>query len=315
MTKTNSALAFVFPGQGSQQVGMLKDSAAAFLEVQETFKEATQALGKDLWTLAQTGPEKSLNDTVNTQPALLVSGVALWRVWQAKGGALPRLLAGHSLGEYTALVCANAMSLADGVKLVAKRGQFMQEAVPVGQGAMAAILGIEDNKILQEVCDQASLGEIVSPVNFNAIGQTVIAGQVAAVERACALAKTFGAKRALMLPVSVPSHCELMRPAALALAKELEAIKISLPTFPVVHNVDVEVSNHPDDIRERLVQQLYHPVRWVETIQRFAHEGIKIAVECGPGKVLSGLIKRIDPIVTSRAIEAPSELIAALENC
>lgn len=309
MTKQLQTLAFVFPGQGSQQIGMLKEIAQMFPIIEDTFSIASSAIGKDLWELAQFGPEESLNDTVNTQPVLLTAGVALWRLWQSKQGAKPKLLAGHSLGEYTALVCANAIDLSDAVKLVQLRGKLMQEAVPHGLGAMAAIIGLDD-KILTEVCESASKAsenEVVSPANFNAIGQTVIAGYAPAVERAVLLAKAKGAKRVVMLPVSVPSHCDLMKPAALGLAKYLANIKIASPEIPIIQNVDVNHYQHPDDIRERLVQQLFMPVRWVETIQRLTSEGIQIAVECGPSKVLSGLIKRIDPALKTLSIETFSE--------
>lgn len=312
MAKVHPTLAFVFPGQGSQSVGMLKEASEKFPLITEIFKQAKQALGKDLWELTQYGPEESLNDTVNTQPALLTAGVALWQVWQSKGVAMPKMLAGHSLGEYTALVCAQALSLEDAVQLVALRGQLMQEAVPQGLGAMAAVIGLENNDILLDVCKEAAQGEVVSPANYNAIGQTVIAGYTPAVERACTLAKAKGAKRVVMLPVSVPSHCDLMKPAALGLAKRLANIKISSPKIPVIHNVDVEISSHPDDIRERLVQQLFMPVRWVETVQRLKSDGIQQVIECGPGKVLTGLIKRIEPELKSTAIESPAELEAAL---
>ncbi|MBN9287462.1 MAG: [acyl-carrier-protein] S-malonyltransferase [Gammaproteobacteria bacterium 39-13] len=311
MTTQNKPLAFVFPGQGSQHVGMLKEIAQKFPLIQEVFSQSKNATGKDLWELAQFGPEASLNDTVNTQPALLTAGVALWQVWRQQGGAKPQLLAGHSLGEYTALVCANALTLEDAAKLVTLRGKLMQEAVPQGVGAMAAVLGLED-AVLQAVCEEAAQNEVVAPVNFNSIGQTVIAGHIGAVERASALAKAKGAKRVLMLPVSVPSHCELMKPAALALEKALTHVKISIPQIPVIHNVDVEMSQHPDDIREKLVQQLYRPVRWVETVQRLVGEGIQFVIECGPGKVLTGLIKRIDPVVKPMGIETPAEVETAL---
>jgi [acyl-carrier-protein] S-malonyltransferase len=313
MAKQQPTLAFVFPGQGSQQVGMLKEIAHRFPIIEDIFAQSGKDLGKDLWELVQNGPESSLNETVNTQPALLTASVALWRVWQSQGGPLPKLLAGHSLGEYSALVCANALSLTDAVKLVALRGKLMQEAVPQGLGAMAAIIGLDD-QILKGVCIEAAQGEVVAPANFNTIGQTVIAGYTPAVERAVTLAKNKGAKRAIVLPVSVPSHCDLMKPAALGLAKALTHIHISMPTIPVIHNVDVEMSSHPDDIRERLVQQLYLPVRWVETVQRLAKEGIQNIVECGPGKVLAGLIKRIDPALRTMSIETPDELMNTLES-
>lgn len=312
MRHQNKQLAFVFPGQGSQQLGMLA-AYAQYPQVQAIFAQASDALGKDLWSLAQNGPESELHNTVNTQPLLLTAGVALWEVWKSLDGPIPSLLAGHSLGEYTALVCANALSLTDGVKLVSQRGQFMQEAVPMGMGAMAAVLGL-DNAILETVCQEASLGEVVSPVNFNAIGQTVIAGTKTAVERASALAKARGAKRVIPLPVSVPSHCALMRPAAKALMEALTHVKISTPTIPIIHNVTVDMSHHPDDIRELLTTQLYQPVRWVETIQRFATEGIETTIECGPGKVLSTLSKRIEPAPKAMSIETPADLTQSLTS-
>lgn len=310
---THKSCAFVFPGQGSQQVGMLNQSAEKYPIIKETFNESSEVLGLDLWALVNGGPEATLNETVNTQPALLAAGVALWRAWQLQGGPLPMMLAGHSLGEYTALVCANAISLKDGIKLVAERGKFMQEAVPQGVGAMAAILGLDD-QVIQALCQEAAEGEVVAPANYNSIGQTVIAGHTAAVARACALAKLKGAKRAIPLPVSVPSHCDLMRPAAMKLGEQLSQIPISSPLIPIIHNVDVEMCSHPDDIRERLVKQLYCPVRWVETIQRLANEGMEWIAECGPGKVLTGLIKRIDPSLKPMGIEIPSEFDVALEN-
>lgn len=313
---TNKTLSFVFPGQGSQQVGMLSayaQDSALFPLIQKTFDTASQVLGKDLWALSQQGPIEELNKTVNTQPLLLTAGVALWRVWQAKNGSIPHLLAGHSLGEYTALVCAQSISLEDGVQLVAHRAQFMQDAVPMGQGAMAAVLGLDD-ALLQAACDEAAEGEVVSCVNFNSIGQTVIAGTKTAVERAAVIAKTKGAKKVVMLPVSVPSHCALMKDAAKALSEKLAHIRITAPHIPIIHNVDVDMSSHPDDIRQKLVDQLCQPVRWVETIQRFASEGIQTTVECGPGKVLSALIKRIDPALSSLGIENPSDLDNALNT-
>ncbi|MGD9593010.1 MAG: ACP S-malonyltransferase [Candidatus Berkiella sp.] len=306
MSKINAHLSFVFPGQGSQQVGMLKAFEASPI-VKETFGTASEAIAKDLWEMAQFGPAQVLNDTVNTQPVLLTASVALWRLWQHESDDVPKLLAGHSLGEYSALVCAKAISLKDAVSLVALRGKLMQEAVPPGQGAMAAVLGM-DNAVLAQVCLEAAQGEVVSPVNFNAPGQTVIAGNVAAIERASLLAKGKGAKKVILLPVSVPSHCMLMKGAATLLAKHLENIQIEKPTIPVIHNVDVDISQHPDDIRQRLVEQLYQPVRWVETIERLAQEGVQVAVECGPGKVLCGLIKRICPDMKPMGIETPQEL-------
>lgn len=291
--------AFIFPGQGSQQLGMLKEGHPVVLAV---FAKASEVLNLDLWQIAQEGPVEALNNTVNTQPILLAAGVALWQVWLKEGNPKPALLAGHSLGEYTALVCSEALTLEDGIRLVANRGKFMQEAVPMGQGAMAAVLGLADAD-LQAACEQAQLGQIVSCVNFNAIGQTVIAGHHDAVVRACELAKEKGAKKVVMLPVSVPSHCELMLPAARQLETLLQTIPIKTPQIPIIHNVDVAMHSDPDDIRQALVKQLYCPVRWVETIQRMAKEGVQQVIECGPGKVLSGLVKRIDPNLQTSSLD------------
>jgi len=280
---------------------MLKACAQQFPVIEATFAEASRVLGNDLWAMAQAGPPEALNSTVNTQPILLAAGVALWRVWQQNQGALPWILAGHSLGEYTALVCAGALDFEEAIALVAKRGAYMQEAVPEGVGAMAAILGME-NVALEAICQAAAQGEVVSPANFNAIGQTVIAGNVDAVSRVVQLVKAEG-KKAILLPVSVPSHCALMHTAAEKLRETLTSVRINPPTYPIIHNVHVDTCAHPDDIRACLVQQLSSPVRWVETMQRFVQEGITSVVECGPGKVLSGLIKRIDPTLQAISIE------------
>lgn len=309
---TSKVLGFIFPGQGSQSCGMLNTLAPNHPIMEQVFSQASTAIGKDLWQLAQTGPE-ALNQTVNTQPVLLTASVAMWHAWQQEDNPQPTLLAGHSLGEYSALVCAQAMTLEEAVKFVALRGKFMQEAVPEGQGAMAAVLGME-NQILQGVCDEAAEGEVVSPVNFNAVGQTVIAGTKTAVLRAADLAKAKGAKKVILLPVSVPSHCALMKEASVLLANALESIRIVSPKIPVIHNVDIELSQHPDDIRERLVAQLYRPVRWVETIQRFADEGITTVIECGPGKVLSGLVKRIAPTIQAYPIETAGDWEKAVQQ-
>ncbi len=287
------SFAFIFPGQGSQSVGMLADLAAQYAQVAETFAEASEALGYDLWKITQEGPADELNQTHITQPAMLAGGIAVHRVWQAQGGARPLAMAGHSLGEYTALVAAGSLSLADAVQLVADRGRFMQEAVPAGVGAMAAILGLDDARVI-EVCEQAAQGEVVSAVNFNSPGQVVVAGHKAAVERAVELAKEAGAKRALLLPVSVPSHCSLMLPAAEKLAERLAGIEFSTPAIPVYNNVDVTAESDADAIRAALKRQLFSPVRWVETIQALADAGVDTVVECGPGKVLAGLNKRIN---------------------
>ncbi len=312
MVKPVQSLAFVFPGQGSQQLGMLKAANQIYPLIQETFIQASEALSKDLWALTQADSDTELNQTQNTQPVLLTASVALWRVWQQQKGPIPAFLAGHSLGEYTALVCANAFSLEDAVKLVAYRGELMQTAVPAGKGAMAAIIGMDDTDVLEAVCSEVANGQVVSCANFNAVGQTVIAGDTEAVERACTLAKERGAKKAILLPVSVPSHCALMKSAAEKLKEALANIRLSSPTIPVIQNVDVMTHQQPDDIRAGLIQQLYCPVRWVETIQRLVNEGTQQVVECGPGKVLSGLIKRIDPLIKPLNIELPSDLEATL---
>lgn len=305
------SLAFVFPGQGSQAVGMLGELAQVEPLVQATFAEASAALGYDLWKLVSEGPAEELNQTHITQPAMLSAGIAVWRIWQEKGGAVPAVLAGHSLGEYTALVAAGALDFKDAVSLVAERGRLMQEAVPAGSGSMAAILGLDDAKVI-EVCENAAQGDVVSAVNFNANGQVVIAGQVAAVERAVELAKAAGAKRAVVLPVSVPSHCALMKPAADKLAERLAGISINAPQIPVINNCNVSKASDADAIRDALVRQLYSPVRWVETIQAMAEEGVDTLVECGPGKVLVGLSKRIVKEMKALAVYDPATLESAL---
>lgn len=305
------SLAFVFPGQGSQSVGMLADLAAAYPLVRDTFAEASAALGYDLWQLTQNGPADELNQTHITQPAMLTAGVAAWRVWQEKNGKVPVVMAGHSLGEYTALVCAGALSFADGVALVAERGRYMQEAVPAGTGAMAAILGLEDAQVV-EACASAAQGQVVSAVNFNSPGQVVIAGHAAAVERAMEAAKAMGAKRALPLPVSVPSHCALMQPAAERLAQRLAGINLQVPQIPVINNVDVAVAADAAAIRQALARQLHSPVRWVETVQKMAADGVDALVECGPGKVLVGLNKRIAKDMKTFAIVDTASLDEAL---
>lgn len=313
MTTTNSEsfLAFVFPGQGSQSVGMLKGIAAVEPAVTATFSEASEVLGFDLWNLVQNGPEADLNRTQNTQPAMLAAGVAMWRVWETAGGPRPAVMAGHSLSEYTALVCAGALDFKQTVALVAERGRLMQEAVPQGQGAMAAVLGLDDETIIA-VCKEAAQGEVVEAVNFNAPGQVVIAGSASAVERAVALARERGAKRAMPLPVSVPAHCALMRSAAEKLAPRLRTMTIRAPGIPVIQNTDVEVNEIPDAICDALIRQLYSPVRWVETIRAMGGRGVTKVIECGPGKVLSGLNKRIDKTMTALALYDSASLDAAL---
>ncbi len=286
------SLAFVFPGQGSQSVGMLAGLGEQPL-VKETFAQASEVVGFDLWELVQKGPEAELNDTANTQPAMLAAGVAIWRLWQQRGGENPVVMAGHSLGEYTALVCAGAVDFEEAVALVRERGRYMQEAVPPGEGAMAAILGLDDERVVA-ICERAAEGEVVAAVNFNSPGQVVVAGAAGAVSRAVDLAKEEGAKRAIVLPVSVPSHCALMRDAARRLEERLKEVTIRSPEVPVVNNVDVMAERDPEAIRDALVRQLYSPVRWVETIRCLAERGVDSLVECGPGKVLAGLNRRID---------------------
>ncbi len=287
-------LAIVFPGQGSQFVGMLADIAKQYPEVKETFAESSSVLDYDLWKLTAEGPAEELDKTIHTQPALLTASYAIWRIIQARKPITPMMLAGHSLGEYTALVCAQSLAFTDAVKLVAARGQYMQEAVSQGTGAMAALIGLDED-VVNEICQQAKEGdEILSPANFNSIGQIVVAGHKTAVERAIHLAKEKGAKIAMLIPVSVPSHCELMKPAALRLEKLLAVMNLQIPKIPVISNVDVCAYDNVDAIRDGLVRQLFHPVQWVKTIQYFAQNGVTQILECGPGKILSGLNKRID---------------------
>lgn len=305
-------LAFVFPGQGSQSVGMMQGWGER-AEVRATFAEASDALGQDLWALVTEGPADLLNQTVNTQPAMLAADVAAWRVWQAAGGATPALLAGHSLGEYAALVAAGALNFADAIKLVRFRAEAMQAAVPEGVGAMAAILGLDDDAV-RAVCADAAAGEVVEAVNLNSPGQVVIAGNKAAVERAMVLAKERGAKRALPLPVSVPSHSSLMLPAAEKLLAHLQNVTISAPMIPVLHNTDVQSHVEAGAIRTALAKQLHTPVRWVETVQALKAAGIERVIECGPGKVLSGLNKRIDDSLPAVALVDEASLQAALNN-
>ncbi len=305
------SLAFVFPGQGSQSVGMLADLAATYTQVADTFAEASEVLGYDLWKVVQDGPSDDLNQTHITQPAMLSAGVAVWRIWQDKGGALPAVMAGHSLGEYSALVCAGSMAFRDAVGVVSDRGKFMQAAVPAGEGAMAAILGLDDEVVIA-LCDEAAEGQVVSAVNFNSPGQVVVAGSSAAVQRAVELAKEKGAKRALLLPVSVPSHCALMKPAAEQLAERLSGIEINAPAIPVINNVDVARAEQGDAIRDALVRQLYSPVRWVETIRDMQSQGVDKLIECGPGKVLVGLNKRIERKMAAAAVFEPEGLEQAL---
>lgn len=303
--------ALLFPGQGSQAVGMLSAMALRYPVIRETFAEASSALSYDLWQLVCEGPEETLNKTEHTQPALLAAGVAVWRVWQGQGGAEPMAMAGHSLGEYTALVCARALGFADALRLVERRGQLMQAAVPAGAGAMAAIVGLDDEAV-RAVCAEAARGEVVEAVNFNAPGQVVVAGHMAAVERATTLAKTRGAKLTKILPVSVPSHCSLMKTAADHLKNDLDGISIQPPAIPVLHNLDASQRRTAEDIRHALVAQLYNPVLWVRTIRQLRELGAAALLECGPGRVLAGLNKRIDKSAASECIHDPASLDASL---
>lgn len=306
----NTQLAFLFPGQGSQSVGMLADLGDRAI-VRDTFAEASTVLGYDLWQLCQEGPEADLNQTDRTQPAMLAAGVAVWRLWREQGGAEPGVMAGHSLGEYTALVCADALDFAVAVDLVAERGRLMQAAVPAGAGAMAAILGLEDAQVVA-ACEQAAQGEVVSAANFNSPGQVVIAGAAAAVDRAVALATHMGAKKAVKLAVSVPSHCALMQPAAEQLAAKLGGIEIRAPRVPVLHNADVAAYDDGDRIRDALARQLYQSVRWVEIVQKLGADGVTSAIEAGPGKVLMGLNRRIDRNVKTTPVLDAESLAKAL---
>ncbi len=308
-----SEFAMVFPGQGSQDLGMLADLATAFPVVEQTFAEASDVLGYDLWALVQQGPEEELNKTWQTQPALLAASVAIWRVWQEKGGKAPSLMAGHSLGEYSALVCAGVIDFKQAIRLVELRGKLMQEAVPEGTGAMYVIIGL-DNESIDRACKDVAQGQIVSPVNFNSPGQVVIAGEKEAVERAGDACKAAGAKRALPLAVSVPSHCALMKPAADKLAVVLEGIEFSHPQFPVVNNVDVKIEQSAEAIRDALVRQLYNPVRWTETVEFIAGQGVGRLLEIGPGRVLTGLTKRIVNTLSAAAVNDTASLVTALEN-
>lgn len=305
------AYAFVFPGQGSQSVGMMKgfeESAA----VKATFAEASDVLGQDMWTLAQSGPAESQSLTVNTQPLMLAAGVAVYRAWIEAGGGAPAMVAGHSLGEYSAWVVAGAIRFRDALPLVRLRAQAMQEAVPVGQGAMAAVLGLDDDSV-RAACAEAAQGEVVEAVNFNAPSQVVIAGSRAAVERAAAAAKARGAKRAMMLPVSAPFHSSLLAPAARRLTEYLADVSIATPAIPVVNNVDVAVVNDAAAIRDALARQACNPVRWVEVIRRMAADNVTKVIECGPGKVLAGMTKRIEGTLESLSITDAASLNAALE--
>ena len=302
---------FVFPGQGSQEVGMLRDLAAGETVVRDCFAEAGEALELDLWRVVAEGPEADLNRTEITQPALLAASVALWRLWQSRSALAPTILAGHSLGEYSALVCAEALEFADALRLVNTRGKLMQAAVPAGEGAMAAILGL-DNEQVKACCDAAN--GVVAPANFNAPGQVVISGASAAVDDAIARCQEAGARRALKLAVSVPSHCPLMTPAATLFADHLGDVSLTVPKIPVVQNVDAQVSDDIDGIRTRLIGQLSKPVRWTDCAHAIVANGVAGILECGPGKVLTGLQKRIDRGITALNIATPESFAAALEE-
>ncbi|WP_226703020.1 ACP S-malonyltransferase [Microbulbifer elongatus] len=310
---TNPVLAFVFPGQGSQQIGMLAEAAEAFPEIGATFSQASSVLGYDLWDLCQNGAQEDINLTERTQPLLLTASVALYRAWQAQGGVAPARMAGHSLGEWSALVCAGVLQFEDAVRLVRERGRLMQEAVPAGEGAMAAVIGLDDQAV-EAACAEAAQGGVVTAVNYNSPGQVVIAGSAAAVERAIEACKAAGAKRALPLPVSAPFHTELMRPAAEKLAPQIEATEFRAPEIPVIHNVHAKPESDPAAIKALMVEQIYSPVRWTSCVQAMAEAGTEQLVECGPGKVLAGLAKRIDRSLTAHNIETPAQLSEAVKS-
>lgn len=308
---TTDNLAFVFPGQGSQKIGMMADLAAEYPVVEQTFAEASEVLGYDLWDLVQNGNQEDINLTERTQPLLLTASVASWRIWNEKQGAKPALMAGHSLGEWSALVCAGVVAFSDAVKLVQQRGKFMQAAVPAGEGAMAAIIGLDDEKTI-EACKNAAEGEVVSAVNFNSPGQVVIAGGAAAVNRAIEQCKEAGAKRAMSLPVSAPFHTSLMRPAADQLSEQIKATTFNTPETLVVHNVNAQTESDPEKIKELMIEQIFNPVLWVDCVKTLASKGIETTLECGPGKVLSGLSRRIDKSLKGLATETPADLDKAL---
>ena len=313
MSDTPAQLALVFPGQGSQSVGMLAELSEMHPSMKASFDEASDGAGVDLWALSQAGPEEMLNRTEYTQPALLAAGVAVWRLWNAQGGTKPSVLAGHSLGEYTALVAAGALSLKDGAHLVRIRGQLMQDAAPAGVGAMAAVLGAED-ALVREVCEAVSGAEVVVPANFNSPGQIVIGGHAAAVDAALAMLAGKGVRKAVKLAVSVPSHTPLMREAANRLAETMAGLHWNLPALPVVQNVDAKTHGSVEAIRDALVRQLYLPVQWTGCVQALAARGVNRIGECGPGKVLAGLAKRIDKSLDARALGTPADFAGAIEE-
>jgi len=303
----------VFPGQGSQSIAMQADLSTEFTEVKATYAEASEQLGYNLWKLVQEGPKEKLNETVVTQPAMMTAGVASWRVWQKSGGKIPSLIAGHSLGEYTALVCAGVIEFSEALLLLQRRAELMQEAIPADDGAMAAILGLDDDIVLS-VCRDAEENQVVQAVNFNAPGQVVIAGVRSAVERATALAKKAGARRVLLLNISVPAHCELMKPAAEKLAEALAVTEFSVPSIPVINNVDVVEYKSIEQIRDGLRRQLFSPVRWNETIELIIKRGAIKIIECGPGKILTSLTRRINKNITGACIDSPTTLEVALQR-
>lgn len=306
--------AIIFPGQGSQAVGMLHELAARYACVQDTFSKASDLLGYDLWELTQHGPAEKLNQTELTQPALLTANYAVWLCWQAEGGDMPAIFAGHSLGEYSALLAAGVLPFADALRLVAARGRYMQDAVAVGVGAMAAIVGL-DNHAIEMLCSQARQeDEVLSPANFNSIGQTVVAGHIASVKKAIELAKSHGAKLAKLIPVSVPSHCALMQSAADRLAEEIQTMHFAKPAIPVIHNVDVATHDDPAEIQQALISQLTQPVRWVETVQWLEAKNITALVECGPGNLLAGLNKRISKDVVTYATNSQTALRETIQK-
>ena len=312
MSEQNKQLAFVFPGQGSQSIGMLADLAEAFPSVEQTFEQASEALGLNLWKLVQQGTAEQLNQTQNTQPAMLAAGVAMWRVWSEQTSIRPEFVAGHSLGEYTALVCSDAMRFEDGISLVAERGRLMQEVVPEGVGAMAAIIGLSDEDVMT-ICTENAENEVLAAVNFNAPGQVVLAGHAQAVDRAMAVAKEKGAKRAIKLPVSVPSHCALMESAAEKLAVKMQG-KINIPSMTLIHNVDAMRHSIVEEIQLILKEQLFKPVRWVDSIKSMNDQGVDVFVECGPGKVLMGLNRRIVKEAEHKTMYDPATLEKVLEH-
>jgi [acyl-carrier-protein] S-malonyltransferase len=308
-----SNLAFVFPGQGSQKIGMLSELAEQYPLIKETFDQASNVLGYNMWELIQQGEQEAINLTERTQPILLASSVAIWRLWNEKNGAIPSQMAGHSLGEWSALVCSGVVDFADGLNIVRARGQYMQQAVPVDEGAMAAIIGLDDKAILEACANAQSLG-VVDAVNFNAPGQVVIAGSNAAVEAAMESCKAAGAKRALPLPVSAPFHTSLMKPAADNLADLVNTVNFSAPQVPVVHNVHAQTETDPEIIKALMLEQIYSPVKWVDCVNQLKNNGATTLIECGPGKVLSGLTKRIDREITSLATDSVADFTAALET-